>query len=63
MADKFKTGDVVRLKSGCPNMTVVNYDVYGYGEKEKKYLCRWFDDKHKPAELTFLEEELEIVHR
>ena len=62
MADKFKIGDVVRLKSGGPNMTVTEYDVYGYAETQKKYLCRWFDDKHKPAELTFKEEELELVH-
>jgi uncharacterized protein YodC (DUF2158 family) len=63
MAEKFNTGDVVRLKSGGPNMTVTEYDVFDYGGKEKKYLCRWFDEKHKPAELTFKEEELEIVHR
>ena len=62
MADKFKIGDVVRLKSGGPNMTVANYDVYAFEGSEKKYLCKWFDDKHKPAELLFKEEELEIVH-
>jgi uncharacterized protein YodC (DUF2158 family) len=57
----FKIGDVVRLKSGGPNMTVSGYDVYGYNDT-KKYLCRWFDEKHKPSELTFLDEELERVH-
>jgi uncharacterized protein YodC (DUF2158 family) len=62
MADKFKSGDVVRLKSGGPNMTVVAYDVWEEYEDEKKYKCRWFDDKHKPAELTFKEEELQLVH-
>ena len=62
MAQKFKTGDVVRLKSGGPNMTVADYDEYGYPTSEWKYLCRWFDEKHKHAELTFREEELELVH-
>ena len=61
MAEKFKTGDVVRLKSGGPNMTVTDYNVYGHRSTEKLYLCRWFDEKHKPAELTFKEEELELV--
>ena len=62
MAQKFKIGDVVRLKSGGPNMTVTEYDVFDYGGDQKKYLCRWFDEKNKPAELTFREEELELVH-
>ena len=61
MAQKFNIGDVVRLKSGGPNMTVTEFDLFG-GDPEKKYLCRWFDEKHKPAELTFKEAELELVH-
>jgi uncharacterized protein YodC (DUF2158 family) len=62
VAEKFKTGDVVRLKSGGPNMTVVEYGEFNF-EAEKQYLCRWFDEKNKPAELTFREAELEIVHQ
>jgi uncharacterized protein YodC (DUF2158 family) len=58
---KFKIGDVVRLKSGGPNMTVANYDLYGY-DSEKKYLCTWFDDKHKHNETLFWGEQLELVH-
>ena len=61
MTKKFKTGDVVRLKSGGPNMTVVKYGLYDY-EKTEKCLCRWFDEKHKLSEQTFWEEELEVVH-
>ena len=63
MADKFNIGDVVRLKSGGPNMTVTAYNVYGYRETEKQYLCRWFADNQKPTKLACKEEELEIVHR
>jgi uncharacterized protein YodC (DUF2158 family) len=62
MPQKFNIGDVVRLKSGGPNMTVTGYDVYDYAGNEKKYLCRWFDEKNKPAELTVREEELQLVH-
>jgi uncharacterized protein YodC (DUF2158 family) len=50
MADQFKTGEVVQLKSGGPKMTVLGYDVYGMGETEKKYKCTWFDDKHQLVE-------------
>lgn len=60
MADKFKTGDVVRLKSDGPNMTVVKYGSY---RGERKCLCQWFDDKNKPDQRVFYEEELEMVHR
>jgi uncharacterized protein YodC (DUF2158 family) len=59
MADKkFKTGDVVRLRSGGPNMTVVSYGKYLDGEK---WACKWFDDKRHVIEDTFFEEELELV--
>ena len=60
MSRKFKLGDVVRLKSGGPNMTVCEIGKYGYDEDEK-YKCRWFDEKHKPTELLFVEQELELV--
>ena len=57
--EKFKTGDVVRLKSGGPNMTVVNYGRYN---QELKVLCEWFDEKHKPDQKTFYDSQLEKVH-
>lgn len=58
MADKFKIGDVVRLKSGGPIMTVVDYATYGY-ESEKTYMCKWFDEKKKLSQERFVEEALQ----
>jgi uncharacterized protein YodC (DUF2158 family) len=60
MDDKFKMGDVVRLKSGGPNMTVEKYGNYS---GERKCLCKWFDDKNKFDQRVFSDAELEIVHR
>jgi uncharacterized protein YodC (DUF2158 family) len=60
MPELFNTGNVVRLKSGGPKMTVENYGKYGYAAHES-YKCKWFDDKHKLTEGTFSEDELELV--
>lgn len=38
MADTFKAGDIVQLKSGGPAMTVSEKDQYG----KDKYICVWF---------------------
>ncbi len=43
MAETFKPGDVVRLKSGGPQMTVSRVD-------NGRVLCEWFaDKKHEHA--------------
>lgn len=44
MANKFKHGDVVVLKSGGPPMTVENVpgDAKSYGPPYEDYHCRWF---------------------
>lgn len=60
MNRKLKLGDVVRLRSGGPHMTISEIGKYGYDDVEK-FKCRWFDDKHKPTELIFAYEELELV--
>lgn len=49
---KFKSGEVVRLKSGGPSMTVGGYDSVGM------VICRWFDGK-APMSDTFDEDSLE----
>ena len=56
MADKFKTGDVVRRKAGGPRMTVVSYGEY---QGKRKCLCRWSDNRGEPRTDAFLEGELD----
>lgn len=55
MAQQFKPGDTVKLKSGGPLMTVIAYGSYLAVEG---YKCKWFDDKHKLTESVFTEPEL-----
>ncbi|MEQ6120992.1 DUF2158 domain-containing protein [Reichenbachiella sp. MALMAid0571] len=55
MGQKFKSGDVVYLKSGGPKMTVKNYEPEGGNE----VICTWFVDK-KPEERAFPEDLLEL---
>lgn len=52
----FKKGDVVRLKSGGPRMTVSDVDSYGQGE----VLCTWFDGGRRTQE-PFDVETIELV--
>ena len=54
MADEIKVGDVVRLKSGGPKMTVQG-DIYG------NCLCAWFV-KDKEQTGQFSPASLELVH-
>lgn len=52
MANAFKKGDPVILKTGGPPMTVdylPGERTPGYGQRENEYLCRWFagaSDRH-----------------
>jgi uncharacterized protein YodC (DUF2158 family) len=61
MAQTFEDGAKVRLKSGGPTMTVVDFGKYGYSNKES-YKCRWFDQKNSLTEATFTEPELELAN-
>ena len=48
-------GDVVRLKSGSPEMTVYEYPVklIDGGENLKEAKCQWFDAEGKLSKGTF----------
>lgn len=39
---KFKPGDVVKLKSGGPSMTIGGYSAVASGESSTIVMCRWF---------------------
>lgn len=58
MAQKYKTGDIVQLKSGGPKMTVEEYSPHlGHG-KGSVVWCQWFaGSKHEKA--NFPEDSLE----
>ena len=56
---KFENGARVMLRSGGPEMTVVEYAVYDTTRGRKKYLCRWFDHALDLKENTFTEAELQ----
>lgn len=60
MGEQFKPGDVVRLKSGGPKMTVVKFGSYRMGTLDG-YLCQWFDTKGDLKSDVFTEEMLETV--
>lgn len=42
---KFVLGDIVKLKSGGPDMTVNEVSKDAYGELNGKYRCQWFAGK------------------
>ena len=46
----FKVGDVVRLNSGGPKMTVCQIDISVYPEE---YRCMWFDSTEDVKVLKF----------
>jgi uncharacterized protein YodC (DUF2158 family) len=52
---KFKQGDVVRLKSGGPSMTVTNV------EPDDCLYCIWFDRNDVPQGKSFYEAGLVVA--
>ena len=58
MPDAFKPGDVVRLKSGGPAMTVTKLNPAGI---ENGATCQWFNDKAKLKTGMFAQDALTPV--
>nr|WP_298167085.1 DUF2158 domain-containing protein [uncultured Pseudomonas sp.] len=52
---EFKVGDIVKLKSGGPEMTVKNWSDY-----HKHYVCQWFAGK-KLEQGEFKADSLKLV--
>jgi Uncharacterized small protein len=66
---KFKTGDIVKLKSGSPEMTV---RCYLYDDESQRLfpnakitvVCNWWEEKNgnlQPMKITYLEDQLQLV--
>lgn len=53
MADQLKVGDVVKLKSGGPPMTIAEIDTFG--DNHQKALCVWFDGNKQQQHIFELE--------
>ena len=58
MSSEFQKGEVVRLKSGGPNMTVENVGQRGM-TGDPTVWCVWFDLERKRQRDTFTPEALE----
>jgi uncharacterized protein YodC (DUF2158 family) len=56
----FKKGDVVRLKSGGPSMTVDDFGNKEFGGGPLVF-CSWFDADQKHCSKNFAPESLEIA--
>lgn len=54
-SEGFKKGDVVRLKSGGPKMTVVDIGKYGFGTGEISAKCQWFAGENLKEDVFELE--------
>lgn len=52
---RFKVGDMVRLKSGGPDMTINEVITNLDGEEKGKYRCQWFAGKKLDSGLFPLE--------
>jgi len=58
MSESFKPGDIVRLKSGGPAMTVTRLGPTGV---ENGVTCQWFNDKSKLKTGAFSQDALKAV--
>jgi uncharacterized protein YodC (DUF2158 family) len=54
---EFQIGNVVRLRSGGPDMTVESI------ESEEKVWCTWFDSNKRNLSKAFKREVLELVRQ
>lgn len=61
MADKFKAGDIVTLKSGGPNMVIERVNKYSTSD-EVSYVCSWFAGA-KDNSKSFTEPSLKLSDR
>lgn len=60
MSEGIKKGDMVRLKSGGPNMMVTYVGEGAYGGADLVVFCEWFDEKNKPQKQDFMLTSVEL---
>jgi uncharacterized protein YodC (DUF2158 family) len=60
MEKKFTIGNVVRLKSGGPKMTVNGYYSFDGEDSDTDVVCTWFE-KGKVQEATFHQDLLKLL--
>ena len=56
---KFKSGSLVKLKSGGPSMTVGAQEIAGRFHGQTAYRCIWFDGRQRHEE-SFPEDAIEV---
>jgi len=63
MANKFKPGDIVKIASGSPDMTVQEFASNAMYTKtyDDQYICVWFDTNNEPQSDSFHENVLVLV--
>lgn len=63
MSQKFKVGNVVKLKSGGPDMTVTFAGPVDFGHSMREDLasCKWFDAKSSLQTGRFQDDELDLI--
>lgn len=59
---EFNPGDIVKLKSGGPEMTVQEEVNIVSGARSGKYWCQWFAGK-KLEKGNFPADSIELVHK
>jgi uncharacterized protein YodC (DUF2158 family) len=57
---KFSVGDIVQLKGGGPQMTVVGIGKYGW-DTQDQMLCKWFKNQGELADELFPPEAVVLV--
>jgi len=60
MADDFRSGDLVQLKSGGPMMTV---EEVRQESKGTRVWCTWFDHQHKRMTDDFTQDVLKKIEK
>ena len=62
MSEEISKGDIVRLKSGGPKMTVIGITPQSAGWGAEAINCKWFPTNEKPETDSFPRSALELAN-